>query len=208
MTLRLGDIAPDFTANTSMGEISLHDWSAGSWVFLFSHPADFTAVCTTEMGMTAQYAEDFAKRNVKPLGLSTDTVDEHVGWIEDINEAFDTDVQYPIIADPAHKVAKLYDMLHPATNATEAIRAVFIIDPANKIRMIMYYPMNVGRNFDEILRIIDALQIADEHVVSIPANWKPGDAVVVPKAVTTEEAQEKFSNLDIKKPYLRYTKLD
>ena len=208
MTLRLGDTAPNFTTNTTKGEITLHDWSGDSWVFFFSHPADFTPICTTEMGMTAKHAADFAARNVLPLGLSTDTVAEHEKWIGDVNETQNTDLQFPIIADADHTVAKLYDMIHPAVNTTEAVRSVFIIDPSNKIRLTMTYPMNVGRNFDEILRVIDALQIADEKTVALPANWRPGDEVIVPLSVSTEDAKAKYPELKILKPYLRVTKLD
>ena len=208
MTLRLGDTAPNFTTDTTKGEITLHDWSGDSWVFFFSHPADFTPICTTEMGMTAKHAADFAARNVLPLGLSTDTVAEHEKLIGDVNETQNTDLQFPIIADADHTVAKLYDMIHPAVNTTEAVRSVFIIDPSKKIRLTMTYPMNVGRNFDEILRVIDALQIADEKTVALPANWRPGDEVIVPLSVSTEDAKAKYPELKILKPYLRVTKLD
>ena len=208
MTLRLGDTAPNFTADTTKGEISLHDWSGNSWVFFFSHPADFTPICTTEMGMTAKHAADFAARTVLPLGLSTDTVEEHNKWISDVNETQNTDLQFPIIADATHEVAKLYDMIHPEVNTTEAVRSVFIIDPNNKIRLTMTYPMNVGRNFDEIIRVIDALQIADAQTVALPANWRPGDEVIVPLSVSTEDAKAKYPDLKVLKPYLRVTKLD
>ena len=208
MTLRLGDTAPNFTVDTTKGEISLHEWSGDSWVFFFSHPADFTPICTTEMGMTAKHAADFAARNVLPLGLSTDTVSEHEKWVADVNETQDTEINFPIVADTDHTVAKLYDMLHPEVNTTETVRSVFIIDPNNKIRLTMTYPMNVGRNFDEILRVIDALQIADEKTVALPANWRPGADVVIPMSVSTEDAKAKFPNLKILKPYLRVTSLD
>ncbi|MEE9455029.1 MAG: peroxiredoxin [Paracoccaceae bacterium] len=206
MTIRLGDIAPNFTVDTTKGEITLHDWSGDAWVFFFSHPADFTPICTTEMGMTAKHASDFAARNVKPLGLSTDTVEEHNRWIFDVNETQNTDLQFPIVADPDLKIAKQFDMIHPEASDTAAVRSVFIIDPNNKVRLTMTYPMNVGRNFDEILRVIDALQIADEKTVALPANWRPGDAVIVPLSVSTEDAQAKYSDLKVLKPYLRFTK--
>ncbi|MBL4873602.1 MAG: peroxiredoxin [Rhodobacteraceae bacterium] len=206
MTLRLGDTAPNFTTETTKGEITLHDWSGDSWVFFFSHPADFTPVCTTEMGMTAKHAADFAARNVLPLGLSTDTVAEHEKWISDVNETQNADIQFPIVADSTHEVANLYDMLHPEASATATVRSVFIIDPNNKIRLTMTYPMNVGRNFDEILRVIDALQIADEKTVALPANWRPGDAVIVPLSVSTEDAKAKYADLQVLTPYLRVTK--
>ena len=206
MTLRLGDTAPNFTAATTQGDINLHNWSGDSWVFFFSHPADFTPICTTEMGMTAKHAGDFAARNVKPLGLSTDTVDEHQKWIADVNETQDTEVNFPIVADPDHNIARQYDMLHPIVNATETIRSVFIIDPKNIVRLTMTYPMNVGRNFDEIIRVIDALQIADQKSVALPANWTPGDAVIIPLSVSTKDAKAKYADLRVLKPYLRVTK--
>lgn len=206
MTIFLGQTAPDFTVGTTKGEISLHDWAGDSWVFFFSHPADFTPICTTEMGMTAKHAADFTARNVKPLGLSTDTVDEHNKWIADVNETQETDLQFPIVADPDLRVAKLYEMIHPEASDTSAVRSVYIIDPQKKVRLTMTYPMNVGRNFDEILRVIDALQIADEKTVALPANWRPGDAVIVPLSVSTEDAQAKYPDLKVMKPYLRVTK--
>ena len=208
MTLRLGDTAPNFTAATTKGDITLHDWSGDSWVFFFSHPADFTPICTTEMGMTSKHAADFAARNVKPLGLSTDSVEEHNKWVSDVNETQGVDLQFPIIADGDLTVAKLYDMIHPEASQTATVRSVFIIDPNNKIRLTMTYPMNVGRNFDEILRVIDALQIADEKTVALPANWTPGDEVIIPLSVSTEDAQAKYPNLKVLKPYLRVTTLD
>lgn len=207
MTLRLGDTAPNFTVATTKGEINFHDWIGDSWVFFFSHPADFTPICTTEMGMTAKYADDFAARNVKPLGLSTDSVEEHNKWVSDVNETQKTDVQFPIVADKDHSVAKLYDMLHPEASTTATVRSVFIIDPNKKVRLTMTYPMNVGRNFDEILRVIDALQIADENTIALPANWNPGDDVIIPPTVSTEDAQAKYPDLKVIKPYLRTTKL-
>lgn len=203
MTILLGQTAPDFTVDTTKGQISLHEWAGDSWVFFFSHPADFTPICTTEMGMTAKHAADFAARNVKPLGLSTDTVDEHNKWIADVNETQGTDLQFPIVADPDLRVARLYEMIHPDASETAAVRSVFIIDPAKKVRLTMTYPMNVGRNFDEILRVIDALQIADEKTIALPANWRPGDPVVIPTSVSTEDAKAKYPDLEIKKPYLR-----
>jgi len=208
MSIRLGDTAPNFQVATTKGDIDFHEWSGDSWVFFFSHPADFTPICTTEMGMTAKHAADFAARNTKPLGLSTDTVDEHNKWMADVNETQNTDVQFPIVADSDLTVSRLYDMIHPEVNATETVRSVFIIDPNKKVRLTMTYPMNVGRNFDEILRVIDALQIADAQKVALPANWRPGGEVIVPLSVTTEEAQAKYPDLRILKPYLRVTKLD
>lgn len=208
MTLRLGDTAPNFTVATTQGEINFHDWSGDSWVFFFSHPADFTPICTTEMGMTAKHSADFAARNTKPLGLSTDSVEEHNKWMADVNETQNTTVDFPVIADPDLTVAKLYDMIHPEASTTATVRSVFIIDPSNKVRLTMTYPMNVGRNFDEILRVIDALQIADAQTVALPANWRPGDEVIIPTSVSTEDALAKYPNLKVIKPYLRVTKLD
>lgn len=206
MTIFLGQTAPDFTVETTKGEISLHEWAGDSWVFFFSHPADFTPICTTEMGMTAKMAGDFAARNVKPLGLSTDTVEEHNAWIADVNETQNTDLQFPIVADPDLRVAKLYEMIHPEASDTAAVRSVFIIDPAKKVRLSMTYPMNVGRNFDEILRVIDALQIADKKTIALPANWRPGDEAIVPTSISTEDAQAKYPDLKVLKPYYRVTK--
>jgi alkyl hydroperoxide reductase subunit AhpC len=208
MSLKLGDTAPNFTAATTKGEISLHDWAGDAWVFFFSHPADFTPICTTEMGMTAKHAADFAARNVKPLGLSTDSVEEHNKWISDVNETQGVSLDFPIVADKDLTIARTYDMIHPDVNTTEAVRSVFIIDPNKKIRLTMTYPMNVGRNFDEIIRVIDALQIADAKTVALPANWRPGDKVIIPLSVTDEAAKAKFPNgFEAKRPYLRMTQL-
>lgn len=208
MSLKLGDIAPDFTVATTKGDISLHQWAGDSWVFFFSHPADFTPICTTEMGMTAKHAADFAARNVKPLGLSTDSVEEHNKWISDVNETQGVALDFPIIADKDLKVARTYDMIHPDVNTTEAVRSVFIIDPKKKIRLTMTYPMNVGRNFDEILRVIDALQIADQKTVALPANWRPGQKVIIPLSVSDADAAKKFpKGFEAKRPYLRMTEL-
>lgn len=208
MSLHIGDTAPDFTSDTTQGKISLHDWAGDSWVFFFSHPADFTPVCTTEMGRTAQLAAEFKKRNTKPLGLSTDTTEEHLKWIKDVNETQNTDLQFPIVADPDLKIAKLYDMIHPDESETAAVRSVFIIDPKKKIRLTMTYPMSVGRNFDEILRVIDALQTGDKHKVATPADWTSGAKVIIPPSVTNEEAKKMFpQGWDELRPYLRYTKV-
>jgi thioredoxin-dependent peroxiredoxin len=207
-TLRLGDSAPDFEVDTSKGKISLHDWMGDSWCFFFSHPADFTPVCTTEMGRTAQLAEHFAARNVKPLGLSTDTVEEHEKWIQDVNDTQNTTLDFPIVADKDKKIAELYGMIHPGESDTAAVRAVFIIDPNKKIRLIMVYPMQVGRNFDEILRAIDALQTGDAHQVATPADWRKGDEVIIPPSVSSEEAKKRFpQGWDEKRPYLRLTRI-
>lgn len=206
MSLHIGDVAPDFSIDTSKGPISFHKWAGESWVFFFSHPADFTPVCTTEMGRTAQLATEFARRNTKPLGLSTDTAAEHLKWIEDVNATQHTNVEFPIVADAGLEVARLYDMIHPAQSATEAVRSVFIIDPNKKIRLTLTYPMNVGRNFDEILRVIDALQLADARKVATPADWRPGGKVIIPLSVTDEAARERFpQGWDAPRPYLRLT---
>ncbi len=209
MSLRIGDTAPNFTIATTKGEITFHDWISDSWVFFFSHPADFTPVCTTEMGRTSQLAEKFAERNTKPLGLSTDTVEEHVKWIDDVNDTQNTTLEFPIVADADHKVAQLYDMIHPGESETAAVRSVFIIDPNKKIRLTMTYPMSVGRNFDEILRVIDALQTSDEHGIATPADWLPGGKVIIPPSVTNDEARKAFpQGWDELRPYLRFTEIN
>lgn len=192
MSLKLGDTAPNFTIATTKGEINLHDWSGDSWVFFFSHPADFTPVCTTEMGRTAQLAPEFEARNTKSLGLSTDTVEEHMKWISDVDDTQNTVLEFPIVADPDHKIAKMYDMIHPGESSTAAVRSVFIIDPDNKIRLTMTYPMSVGRNFDEILRVLDALQTGDKYNIATPADWRPGNDVIIPPSISNEKAKEMF----------------
>lgn len=206
MSLRLSDTAPDFRIATTAGDISFHAWAGDSWVFFFSHPADFTPVCTTEMGRTAQLAAEFEARNVKPLGLSTDSVEEHLKWIEDVNATQNTSLRFPIVADKDRRIAELYDMIHPGQSETAAVRSVFIIDPARKIRLTMTYPMSVGRNFTEILRVIDALQLGDRHRVATPADWKPGDRVIIPPSIKNEQARDLFpQGWDEIRPYLRMT---
>ena len=208
MTLRIGDTAPNFTADTTTGKIDFHDFIGDHWVFFFSHPADFTPVCTTEMGRTAQLAEEFDRRNTKPLGLSTDKVEEHLKWIRDVDETQHTHLRFPIVADPELKVARLYDMIHPNESDTAAVRSVFIIDPDKKIRLMMTYPMNVGRNFDEILRVIDALQLGDEQGIATPADWQPGGKVIIPPSVTNAQAKAKFpQGFDEVRPYLRFVEV-
>ena len=208
MGLRLGDTAPDFSIDTTKGKINFHEWIGDSWCFFFSHPADFTPVCTTEMGRTAQLAQEFAARNVKPLGLSTDTVEEHLKWIEDVNDTQNTTLEFPIVADPDLKVSKLYDMIHPGESATAAVRSVFIIDPNKKIRLTLTYPMSVGRNFDEILRVIDALQLNDSAKVATPADWRKGDKVIIPPSISNEAAKDIFpQGWEEIRPYLRITKV-
>ncbi|WP_018138855.1 MULTISPECIES: peroxiredoxin [unclassified Thioalkalivibrio] len=208
MALRLGDTAPNFQIDTTKGKIDFHEWIGDSWCFFFSHPADFTPVCTTEMGRTAQLAQQFADRNVKPLGLSTDTVDEHNKWIEDVNDTQNTTLEFPIVADADKKISELYEMIHPGESETAAVRSVYIIDPNKKIRLMMTYPMSVGRNFDEILRVIDALQTGDQHGIATPADWTPGDRVIIPPTVSNEDAQKKFpQGFEEIRSYLRYTQV-
>lgn len=209
MTVRIGETAPDFEADTTMGHIKLSDWAAGNWVFFFSHPADFTPVCTTEMGRTSQLAEQFSKRGVKPLGLSTDSVQEHLKWVEDVNDTQSTVLAFPIVADLDLEIAKTYGMIHPEQSATEAVRAVFIIDPQMKVRLTMTYPMSVGRNFDEILRVIDALQAGDKYRIATPADWKPGGEVIIPPSIPDEMAKTLFpQGWTAHRPYLRTTTID
>ena len=209
MSLHIGDTAPDFTVDTQNGPISLHAWADDSWVFFFSHPADFTPVCTTEMGRTAQLAAEFTARNVKPLGLSTDTADEHRKWIEDVNDTQKTTLTFPIVADADLSIAKLYDMIHPDQSETAAVRSVFIIDPAKKIRLTMTYPMSVGRNFDEILRVIDALQLSDARRIATPADWQKGKEVIIPPSIKNEEASVLFpQGWTEHRPYLRTVLVD
>jgi peroxiredoxin (alkyl hydroperoxide reductase subunit C) len=209
MTLHIGDTAPDFTVDTQIGVISLHEWAGDSWVFFFSHPADFTPVCTTEMGRTAQLAGEFEARNVKPLGLSTDTADEHRKWIADVNDTQNTNLTFPIVADADLKIAKMYDMIHPDESETAAVRSVFIIDPKKKIRLTMTYPMTIGRNFDEILRVIDALQLSDAKRIATPADWQKGKEVIIPPSISNEEAKTLFpQGWTEHRSYLRTTKVD
>jgi alkyl hydroperoxide reductase subunit AhpC len=206
-TLRLGDTAPDFTQDSSIGPISFHQWLGDSWGVLFSHPADFTPVCTTELGATAKLAEEFRRRNVKAIALSVDPVESHRGWIQDINETQDCEVNFPIIADPDRKVAELYDMIHPNASGTLTVRSVFIIDPNKKIRLMLTYPASTGRNFNEILRVIDSLQLTEYHSVATPANWESGDdVVIVPSLTDPEVLKQKFpKGYKAVKPYLRIT---
>ncbi|MEO9877659.1 MAG: peroxiredoxin [Anderseniella sp.] len=208
MSLRIGQIAPNFKAETTNGPIDFHEFIGTSWVFFFSHPADFTPVCTTEMGRTSQLDAEFKKRNVKPVGLSTDTVDEHNKWIADVNDTQHTTLQFPIVADPDLKISQLYEMIHPSESETAAVRSVFIIDPDRKIRLTMTYPMAVGRNFDEILRVIDALQTGDKANIATPADWRPGDQVIIPPSISTEDAKNLFpQGWDEVRSYLRYTNI-
>ena len=207
MSLRLGDTAPDFVQDSSEGEIHFHQWLGDQWGVLFSHPADFTPVCTTELGLTASLKDEFAKRNVKAIAVSVDPVDSHHRWIDDINETQNTRVNFPILADDDRKVSVLYDMIHPNANATLTVRSLFIIDPAKKVRLIITYPASTGRNFDESLRVIDSLQLTDNHKVATPGNWKPGDdVVIVPSLQDEAEIRERFpKGYKAVKPYLRLT---
>lgn len=207
MALRLGDEVPNFTQASSEGEINFYDWAGDSWVVLFSHPADFTPVCTTELGMVARLKPEFDKRNAKVIALSVDDVESHKGWIGDINETQNTNVNYPILADPDKKVADLYDMIHPNSLNNLTVRSVFIIDPQKKLRLSFTYPASTGRNFDEILRVIDSLQLTDNHMVATPANWTDGnDCVIVPTLQDPEVLKEKFpKGYEVVKPYLRMT---
>lgn len=204
MSIRLGDTAPDFTADTSAGPISFHDWKDGSWAVLFSHPADFTPVCTTELGRTAALSGEFAARNAKPIAVSVDSVEDHARWIPDIAEVGGTPVEFPIIGDQDRAVSQAYDMIHPNAGDTSTVRSVFLIDPSNKVRLTITYPKSVGRNFTEILRALDALQATDGAPISTPAEWTPGERVIVAPTVSTEDARERFKNVDEVKPYLRF----
>jgi alkyl hydroperoxide reductase subunit AhpC len=207
MTLRLGDTAPDFEQDSSQGPIKFHEWAGNSWVVLFSHPADFTPVCTTELGLTAKLKPEFDKRNVKAIALSVDPAESHKSWIKDIEETQQTVVGFPIIADADKKVAGLYDMIHPEQSATATVRSLFVIDPNKKIRLSITYPMSTGRNFDEVLRVIDALQLTDAHTVATPGNWKDGDDVIIPLTVQGPEViKQKYpKGYTAARPYLRVT---
>ena len=197
MTIRLGDIAPDCEQDSSLGRIRFHEWLGDSWGVLFSHPADFTPVCTTELGLTAKLKDEFAKRDVKVIALSVDGLESHQGWIKDIEETQATSVGFPILADADRKVAGLYDMIHPNANDTLTVRSLFVIDPQKKVRLSITYPASTGRNFDEILRVIDSLQLTDSHKVATPANWQDGDEVViVPSLKDEDEIRQRFPKGD------------
>ena len=206
MSLRLGDDAPNFTANSSIGEINLYEYLGDGWGVLFSHPADYTPVCTTELGRTASLQAEFEKRNVKVLALSVDPIDKHHGWISDINETQNVKVDFPIIADEDRNVATLYDMIHPNASATATVRSLFVISPDKKVKLMITYPASTGRNFVEVLRVIDSLQLTADYSVATPADWKEGEDVIVVPAVSTEDAIKKFpKGVKVVKPYLRYT---
>lgn len=207
MSLRLGDIAPDFEQDSSAGTIRFHEWLGDSWGVLFSHPADFTPVCTTELGLTAKLKSKFEERNVKAIALSVDPVESHHEWIKDINETQNTVVNFPIIADHDRKVATLYDMVHPNASETVTVRSLFVIDPKKKVRLTITYPASTGRNFDEVLRVIDSLQLTDNYSVATPGNWKDGDDVVIVPSLKDEAVlKEKFpKGYKAIRPYLRLT---
>lgn len=206
MIIRLGDTAPDFTAETTEGTINFHEWLGDSWGLLFSHPADYTPVCTTELGRTAQLKSEFDKRNVKVIAVSVDGLASHKGWVSDINETQNTTVNFPIIADEDKNVANLYDMIHPNANDTLTVRSVFVISPDKKIKLTLTYPASTGRNFLEILRVIDSLQLTANYSVATPADWKEGEDVVVSPAIATEDIPARFpKGHKVIKPYLRTT---
>ena len=206
MSLHLGDIAPNFKATTSLGEIDFYEYLGDSWGVLFSHPADYTPVCTTELGRTAALKDEFAKRNVKVLALSVDPVDKHISWINDINETQHCTVDFPIIADDDKKVSNLFDFLHPNASATATVRSLVIIGPDKAVKLIITYPASTGRNFVEVLRVIDSLQLTAKYSVATPVNWKEGEKVIVVPSISTEDAIKKFpKGVEVIKPYLRYT---
>ncbi|NPA09131.1 MAG: peroxiredoxin [Chlorobi bacterium] len=206
MSIKLGDTAPDFQAETSAGDINFYGYLGNSWGILFSHPADYTPVCTTELGYTSKLKEEFDKRGTKVIALSVDGVEDHQNWIKDINETQNTEVQFPIIADKDRKISELYDFIHPNASATATVRSLLIIDPEKKVRLIITYPASTGRNFNEILRVLDSLQLVDSHKIATPVNWKDGDDVIVPPSISTEDARKIFpKGVKEIKPYLRYT---
>ncbi len=206
MSIKLGDTAPDFEAESSLGTLNFYEYLGDSWGILFSHPADYTPVCTTELGKTSELKPEFDKRNTKVLALSVDGIDNHKGWISDINETQNTEVEFPIIADPDKKVSELYDFIHPNASTSLTVRSLLIIDPNKKVRLIITYPASTGRNFTEILRVLDSLQLVDGFGVATPVDWKDGEDVIIPPAVSQEEAEKKFTKgVKVIKPYLRYT---
>jgi alkyl hydroperoxide reductase subunit AhpC len=206
MAVRLGDIAPDFEAPTTQGTIKFHEWKAGKWAILFSHPKDFTPVCTTELGAAAALKGEFEKRNCNVIGLSVDPVDSHVKWEGDIKDVTGHEVNFPMIGDPDRTVANLYDMIHPNAMETLTVRSVFVIGPDNKVKLTLTYPASTGRNFLEILRVLDSLQLTAQHQVATPADWTPGDDVIITGAVSDADAAVRFPGYVAKKPYLRVTK--
>ncbi|CAD7810025.1 Alkyl hydroperoxide reductase subunit C [Chryseobacterium aquaeductus] len=206
MSIKLGDTAPNFQADSSAGKIDFYNYLGDSWGILFSHPADYTPVCTTELGYTSKLKSEFDQRDTKVIALSVDGVEDHKNWIKDINETQNTDVQFPIIADKNRKVSELYDFIHPNASLTATVRSLLIIDPAKKVRLIITYPASTGRNFNEILRVLDSLQLVDSHKIATPANWNDGDDVIIPPSISTEDARIIFpKGVNEIKPYLRYT---
>jgi alkyl hydroperoxide reductase subunit AhpC len=206
MTVRLGDTAPDFTADTTQGPVHFHDWKKDSWAILFSHPKDFTPVCTTELGAVAALMPEFQKRNTRVIGLSVDPVDSHHRWEGDIADVTGHKVNFPMIADPDRKVSSLYDMIHPNANDTQTVRSVFVIGPDNKVKLTLTYPASTGRNFDELLRVVDSLQLTARFAVSTPADWQQGEDVIIANTISDEEAKARFPRGFVaKKPYLRVT---
>lgn len=208
MTIQLGQTAPDFEAQTSQGPIRFHEWAGDSWVVLFSHPKDFTPVCTTELGETARLKPEFDRRNVKVIGLSVDTLERHEGWNADIAETQGTAVNFPMISDDDRKVSGLYGMIHPEADPSVTVRTVFVIDPAKKVRLMLTYPPSTGRNFQEVLRVIDSLQLTDKHKVATPVNWQPGERAIIVPSVSDEQAKERFpQGWEAQKPYLRWVEV-
>ncbi len=207
MSLRLGDPAPNFKAKTTKGEIDFYEYLGDGWGILFSHPADFTPVCTTELGKTAHLMEEFARRNVKVMAVSVDPLDKHFQWVGDINETQHCTVDFPIIADDDRQVATLYDMIHPNASATATVRSLFVIGPDKAVKLMITYPASTGRNFNEVLRVVDSLQLTSKYSLATPADWQQGEDVIVVPAVSTEDAEKRFGTLEIVKPYLRYTKV-
>jgi alkyl hydroperoxide reductase subunit AhpC len=206
MSLRLGDTAPDFTQDSTEGPLHFYEWAGNSWVVLFSHPKDYTPVCTTELGLVAKMKPEFAKRGVKVIGLSVDPADSHRGWSKDIEETQGAKLNFPLIADHDRKVSDLYGMIHPNANDTLTVRSVFVIDPNKKVRLTLTYPASTGRNFDELLRVIDSLQLTDKHKVATPGNWKQGEDVIIVPSISNEEAKQLFpKGFKEHKPYLRTT---
>jgi alkyl hydroperoxide reductase subunit AhpC len=206
MALRLGDVAPNFKAQTTAGEIDFYEYLGNGWGILFSHPADYTPVCTTELGKTALLKDEFAKRNVKVLAVSVDPLDRHAGWVNDINETQNVEVNFPLIADSDRNIATLYDMIHPNASATATVRSLFVIGPDKLVKLVITYPASTGRNFNEVLRVVESLQLTAKYSVATPADWNHGEDVIVVPAVSTEDAIQKFpKGVRVVKPYLRYT---
>jgi alkyl hydroperoxide reductase subunit AhpC len=205
MAIRLGDDAPNFSAETTGGQINFHEWKGSSWAVLFSHPKDYTPVCTTELGRVASLRGEFEKRNTKVIGLSVDPLESHAGWAQDIEDVTGHALNFPLIADHDRKVSDLYDMIHPSADDTMTVRSVFVVGPDNKVKLTLTYPASTGRNFDELLRVIDSLQLTAQHAVATPADWRDGDDVIIGTGVTDQEAHQKFPGFEAVKPYLRVT---